>query len=157
MSDSAVTAWYDEKTDWLLSKYGPGPRIHFHTGLAPVGAQVEPDEPGLRRQIVAAQEALLERAASVWATGGVPLSGELVDVGCGLGGSALYFASRPGSVVTAVSPVERHLRLIGELAQRDGVASRVRTELSDAHELPGTGRFDHGYSIDATTYFDRRS
>ncbi len=157
MTNSAVTAWYDAKTDWLLSKYGPGPRIHFHTGLAPMGVQAAPDEAGLRRQIVAAQEALLVLAASLWETGGARFIGELVDVGCGLGGSALFFASRPENVVTAVSPVERHLRLIGELAQRGGVASRVRTELSDAHELPGTGRFDHGYAIDATTYFDRRS
>ena len=155
MKRSAVTAWYDAKTDWLLSKYGPGPRIHFHTGLAPLAGEAASDEAGLRRPIVGAQEAMLVRAGEVWASGRGRLSGELVDVGCGLGGSALFFASSPDCSVTAVSPVPRHLALVRELAARGGLPGRVTTELSDAHALPGEARFDHGYSVDATSYFDR--
>jgi tocopherol O-methyltransferase len=64
-SPQRVACFYDSKTQTILSRYGPGPRIHYHTGivdqpmtdaeLAPVRATAA----GLRRMLVAAQERLL--------------------------------------------------------------------------------------------------
>mgnify|MGYP001145371246 CR=1 FL=1 len=28
-----VAAYYDNKTEGILSRYGPGPRVHYHTGM----------------------------------------------------------------------------------------------------------------------------
>jgi len=154
MSRESVKNWYADKTEWLLSKYGPGPRVHFHTGLIPVGTQPGATADAIRRQLVASQEAMLERAARVWRAPET-MTGAVVDIGCGLGGSALFFAERFGARVTAVSPVERHLGIVERFATEAGVGERVSTLCADAHEIPGAARFEAAYAIGASNYFDR--
>lgn len=149
-----VRSWYERKTCWLLDKYGPGPRVHFHTGLVAAGTAPAPDALGLRAQLVAGQEALLERAGRVWDSART-FRGHVLDVGCGLGGSALYFASCPDTHVTAVSNVPEHLDHVARFAAQAGVADRVTCTCSDAHELGESARFDAAYSIGASNYFDR--
>lgn len=153
MLNPDVVAWYDKKTDWLLAKYGPGPRIHFHTGLA----DDSPPAAGtaaIQKQMFTAQERLLQVAATRW-DARKTLSGRIVDVGCGLGGSALWFAGNVAGHVTAVTPVARHAAIVRDLAAAAGLAPRVHVEVGEAHTLPGEGRFDAAYAIDASNYFDR--
>jgi tocopherol O-methyltransferase len=149
-----VRSWYERKTCWLLDKYGPGLRVHFHTGLVAAGTAPAPDALGLRAQLVAGQEALLERASQVWDSPRT-FRGQVLDVGCGLGGSALYFASNPATHVTALSNVAEHLDWVSRFAAQAGLGDRVDCTCSDAHELGDSQRFDAVYSIGASNYFDR--
>ena len=148
-----ITDWYDRKTDFVLQKYGPGPRVHYHTGLAPADVLPAADEDGLRRQLWRAQEDMLWRALGVW--GAEHLGGSVLDVGCGLGGTSLFLASELGSTMTSLSPVARHLEHTVRFAQEVGVRERVQPLLGDAHELVGPPRFDAALSLGATPYFDR--
>jgi len=150
-----IVDWYDRKTDFLLEKYGPGPRIHYHTGIAPAEIVPADDRDALRRQIVQSQEEMLTRAARAWDANRL-LRGEILDVGCGLGGTSLFLAAEYGARVTALSPVRRHLIHVARLARKAAVADRVTPLYGDAHALEGPPRFDAALSFGATTYFDRQ-
>jgi tocopherol O-methyltransferase len=152
---AVIADWYHRKTDFLLDKYGPGPRVHYHTGIAPPDVAPAPTLDGLRRQLVSSQEEMLWRASRAW--GEEHLRGELLDVGCGLGGTALFLAEQFGARVTALSPVARHLDIVARFAEQAGVSKRVTPWLGDAHALDGPPRFDAALSFGATTYFDRFS
>jgi tocopherol O-methyltransferase len=148
-----INDWYDRKTDFVLQKYGPGPRVHYHTGLAPADVVPAGDEDGLRRQLWRSQEDMLSRAVRAWDAAN--LGGQVLDVGCGLGGTSLFLAMELGSSMTALSPVARHLEWVSRFALQAGVRVRVQPLLGDAHELSGPPRFDAALSFGATPYFDR--
>ena len=89
-----VGQYYDDKTERLVRKDGPGPRIHYHVGHypsseAPLRADdVTPD--AIRGSIRLHQEGLLRYAAKIW-DAEQRLSGRILDVGCGLGGGSLFW------------------------------------------------------------------
>src|SRR4051812_25885295 len=93
---TAVSLYYDRKTASVLSKYGPGPRVHFHIGHYPTAPELRLPIDELQAQMVAAQELMLSRAAQLWDATQV-LSGSVLDVGCGLGGGSLYWAEEHGA------------------------------------------------------------
>lgn len=151
---SDVARYYDEKTARLLAKYGPGPRVHFHTGIVdeepPAGASAEE----LRRRLVVAQERLLAEAVDAW--GRSSFAGHVVDVGCGLGGSLLWLLDEtPAERVTGVTVASAHEAVVRRLAEEAGVASRVSVEVCDAAAIVGEARFDAALCVEASCYFDR--
>ena len=149
-----VAAYYASKTAAILRRYGPGPRVHYHTGLMD---EVEPRSESaavLREQLVAAQERSLYHAAEVWQAA-TNLSGEVLDVGCGLGGGAIFWAQEFGANVTAVTCVPDHARLVAELAARAGVAARVHPLVADALELQGADHFDAAVAVDSSCHLPR--
>ncbi|AKF08186.1 SAM-dependent methyltransferase [Sandaracinus amylolyticus] len=142
-----VAAYYRDKTESILRKYGPGPRVHFHTGL------VDDDHDGahdLRLAMTRAQERLLDHVRDTLA---LPAGARILDVGCGLGGSALYFASA-GHDVVAITNERSHVAIAARFAREAGVAQRVRFEHRDAHAPPDE-RFDAAIAIESSCYFDR--
>jgi cyclopropane fatty-acyl-phospholipid synthase-like methyltransferase len=149
-----ITAHFEGKTQAILQRYGPGPRVHYHAGLIddPPAANASPDI--LRLQLVEAQERMLRYASGVW---GVPanLSGDILDVGCGLGGGAIFWAQEFGARVTAVTCVASHVDLVARFAARAGVASRILPLLYDALRIPGENRFDAAVAIDSSCYLPR--
>jgi cyclopropane fatty-acyl-phospholipid synthase-like methyltransferase len=153
-SADAVAAYYEEKTESILRRYGPGPRVHYHTGL--VDEPVPPGLPAeaLRQRIHAAQESLLGELARL--AGGFPQGGEVLDVGCGLGGGALYWAAEHGARVTAVTNVPSHVEHVLRLAREAGVGARVRPLLCDALEVPGRACFDVVVAVESACYLPRR-
>jgi tocopherol O-methyltransferase len=150
-----VAAYYDAKTEGILRRYGPGPRVHYHTGLVdetpPPGLPAE----ALRVLIHESQETLLrELALSV----GEPLRGrEVLDVGCGLGGGSLFWASSHGARVTAITIAPSHVPLVKRFASMVGVADRVTPMLCDAMEVPGEECFDLVVAVESSCYLPRRA
>lgn len=156
-----VAAYYRRKTAGILKKYGPGPRVHFHTGvvsqddLNDLRAQ-RPSRAVLSRYLVSAQEALLELCSDLWGAEGA-LSGHILDVGCGLGGGAIFWAERTASKVTALTNIAHHARLTESFAAEAGVKGRVAAVVSDAHEVcSAVATFDAAVAIESSCYFDRR-
>lgn len=149
-----VIAFYDAKTEQLLRKYGPGPRVHYHSGVflgePPAGRSCEE----LRALLVASQEALLEEAAAAWDAARY-LSGDVLDAGCGLGGGSLFWAQRFGAKVCAVTNIAAHAPMVSRFARAAGVADRVVPLVCDAEDVSGEERFDAVVAVEATTYFDR--
>lgn len=148
LTPNGVARYYDDKTLRILAKYGPGPRVHFHTGLHAPAPRPGAPLLELRRAMVDAQEALLAhvRRSAVGA--------EVLDVGCGLGGGALYWAEQLGARVTAITNVAHHVEIVAAMAARAN-ASGVQPLLRDAHALSGLGPFDCAIAIESSCYFDR--
>ena len=115
-----VRAYYDGRTEHILRRYGPGPRVHYHGGLVDELELLEVPAAVLRRRLVVSQERLLIHAAEVWAAA-ANLCGEVLDVGCGLGGGSLFWAQEFGARVTAVTCVPAHAKLVEQFAASVGV------------------------------------
>src|SRR5215469_2136810 len=120
-SQISSSAYYRDKTAAITDRYGPGPRVHYHIGLfgedrPACGATADL----IRAGIVHAQERLLDRAASAWGAG-TAFTGDLLDIGCGLGGGAIYWAQHFPVRVTAVTDVARHVGIVRGFAAAAGV------------------------------------
>jgi SAM-dependent methyltransferase len=151
-----VVAWYEQKTRFLIEKYGPGPRVHYHTGLVSPDAVPARQIEALRLQIVASQETMLSRAAQVWDAEHTLRGRELLDVGCGLGGGPLFWAQEYDAKVVALTPVPSHVEVVTAFARAAGVEARVKCELGDAHAVAGRARFDAAVATGASNYLDRK-
>ncbi len=149
-----VVAYYESKTASILAKYGPGPRVHFHSGLADMMAPRPASLAALRAALVDAQEEVLRDAARAWGSDGA-LAGDLLDVGCGVGGGSLFWAMEHGAHVTALTNVAAHAPLVQRFAAQAGVAERVVPWVADAQALSGPARFDVAVAIESSCYFDR--
>lgn len=149
-----IVNYFDRKTQAIVSRYGPGPRIHYHTGLV--------DEPpdgnagifALRRTLVDGQELMLRECAAAW-DARHRFRGEVLDVGCGLGGGAIFWAEAYGAKVTALTCVPSHIPIVRQCAAQAGVADRVTPVLGDACEPAEEDRFDAVVCIDASGYLRR--
>jgi ubiquinone/menaquinone biosynthesis C-methylase UbiE len=61
---------------------------------------------------------------------------EVLDIGCGIGGPARYFAEAHGCLVTGIDLSFDFLDAATGLTRRCGLAERVKFHLGDAHSLP---------------------
>jgi tocopherol O-methyltransferase len=151
-----VVSYYDGKTQAILQRYGPGPRVHYHTGLVD-DLTTPPDLSAdkLRQRLVAAQERMLCHAANIWDASST-LRGDVLDVGCGLGGGSIFWAQEFGARVTAVTCVASHVDLVERFASLAGVESRVQPVLCDALAVPGENCFDAAVAVDSSCHLARR-
>jgi tocopherol O-methyltransferase len=152
---SKVTAYYEGKTQAILRRYGPGPRVHYHTGLVDDLTTKDGAPRDLRRRLVTAQERTLQHAAEVW-NASSNLCGEVLDVGCGLGGGAIFWAQEFGARVTALTCVESHLEWVSRFAAEAGVTSLVQPLLCDALAVPGENCFDAAVAVDSSCHLVRK-
>lgn len=150
-----VVAYYHGKTRFILQRYGPGPRVHYHTGLVDDAAPLDSSPTELRDRLVAAQERMLCHAVNYWNASST-LRGDVLDVGCGLGGGAIFWAQEFGAQVTAVTCVASHVDWVTRFVAQAGVASRVHTLLCDALAVPGENRFDAAVAVDSSCHLSRR-
>jgi len=150
-----LLAHFDFKTQAILRRYGPGPRVHYHAGL--VDEPPAQNAPGhvLRRTLVDAQERIMSLAAEHWDASST-LCGDVLDVGCGLGGGAIFWAQEFGARVTAVTCIPSHIDYVTRFAANGGVASQVQALLCDASEVPGDNRFDAAVAVEAACYLVRK-
>lgn len=150
-----VASHFDSKTEAILQRYGPGPRVHYHAGLVDEPPPPDPSVQALRERLVAGQERILRHAANAWDAPST-LSGDVLDVGCGLGGGAIFWAQEFGAQVTAVTCVPSHIAWVSRFAAEAGVASRVQPLLCNAPELPGENHFDAAVAVDSSCYLPRQ-
>ncbi|MEU9147369.1 methyltransferase domain-containing protein [Streptomyces sp. NPDC048349] len=154
--ESQVPLYYSRKTADILHKYGPGPRVHFHVGLFAPGAapNTTVSQRVIKCRIVESQEAIVDHAARTWGAYTTPPA-RLLDIGCGLGGSALYWAQEHGTTVTGLTVAEEHVPLIERFAHQAGVGDRVTPLLADVHAFRTEQRYDAAYANESSGYMDR--
>jgi tocopherol O-methyltransferase len=97
---------------------------------------------------------MLYEAARVW-NAEKYLSGTILDVGCGLGGGALFWAQEYGARVFALTNVPKHTELVARFAAQGGVADQVVPLLGDACLIPEDQIFDAAVAVQSSCYFDR--
>lgn len=149
-----LVAFYESKTQPILRRYGPGPRVHYHVGLVEDEYSADAGPERLRELLVRSQESMLEYAAGVWNLDSLR-EREILDVGCGLGGTALFLAQEYGARVTALTIAPSHVGLVRRFAAQAGVEELVAPILGDALEIPGAARFDAAIAIDSSSSFAR--
>ncbi len=150
---SLLVSYYENKTTAILQRYGPGPRVHFHVGLVD-SPRLNANAGELRNQLVKAQERMLEYATDIWQLASIPFR-NVLDVGCGLGGGAIYWAQNFGARVTAVTIAPSHVELVRKFANAAQVGDKVTPLLCDATEVPGAACFDAAIAIDSSSSFPR--
>jgi tocopherol O-methyltransferase len=151
-----IENFYDSKTQALLHRYGPGPRIHYHAGLFESPEPIDAPPDVLRKHLVLSQDRILQHAAKIWQASST-LSGEVLDAGCGLGGGSLFWAQEFGAHVTAVTIASSHVPLITQFATQAGVASQVQPLAHNVVELPGENRFDAAVAIESSCHMPRQA
>lgn len=151
---NTVTALYERKTDAIIERYGPGPKVHYHTGLA--------DEPApcgridaLHAYLVETQERMLRDAANVWNIENVAFR-DVLDVGCGLGGPAIFWAQSYGARVTAITIAPSHVPIVARFAEQAGLVSLIQPLLCDASAVPGEHCYDAAVALESAILFPRR-
>lgn len=157
-----VQEYYRDKTQPIIERYGPGPRIHYHIGLFDIDPLEQQDRrygasgtsTQIRARIVAAQERLLDRAASAWGASAA-FSGGLLDVGCGLGGGSIYWAQHFPVQVTALTNVPEQADATRHFAEVAGVFDRVRTLVTDARGVMPIGRYSAAVAVESSCYVPR--
>ena len=154
LSIEAVQQYYDSKTESILRRYGPGPRVHYHNGIMDSPPPATATCAERQRTLIRSQECLLEFAAEFW-DANVNFRGTLLDVGCGLGGGAIYWAEHFGAAVTAVTNVQRHATLIAGFAKQAGVSERVTPLVCDATQIPGNELYDAAVALDSMCHMPR--
>jgi SAM-dependent methyltransferase len=150
-----IVAYFEGKTRNIIRRYGPGPRVHYHAGLVDEPPPANAQPLFLRKRLVTGQEQLLWHAAEVWNASST-LRGNVLDVGCGLGGGAIFWAQEFGAQVTAVTCVASHVEWVARFAAEAGVARRVCPVVCDAATMPGENRFDAAVAIDSSGYLPRK-
>jgi tocopherol O-methyltransferase len=150
-----VIAYFDSKTQSILQRYGPGPRVHYHTGLVDDPPPPDASIPILREHLIAGQERMLRDAADVWNATSY-LSGQVLDVGCGLGGGAIFWAKEFGAQVTAVTCVPSHAGWVSRFAAEAGVGPQIDPLVCDAAEVPGENLYDAAVAVDSSGYLPRK-
>ncbi|MFI1645613.1 SAM-dependent methyltransferase [Streptomyces avidinii] len=154
-ADDPVRLYYSRKTQEILQKYGPGPRVHFHVGLYPDGPRdTTVPQYMLKQRLLDAQERIVEHAARSWGAYEEPPR-RLLDIGCGLGGTSLYWAQEHGASVTSLTVAREHVSLVRQFARRAGVEAQVHPRLADVHELDETCAYDAVYANESSGYTDR--
>ncbi|MFE6843501.1 SAM-dependent methyltransferase [Streptomyces sp. NPDC057686] len=154
--ESQVPLYYSRKTADILHKYGPGPRVHFHMGLFAPGAAPNTTvaQRVLKRRIVESQEAIVEHAARSWGAYATPPA-SLLDIGCGVGGGALYWAQEHGTAVTGLTVAADHIPVIQDFARQAGVSGQVTPVLADVHSFTADRKYDAAYANESSGYMDR--
>jgi tocopherol O-methyltransferase len=148
-----VADFYEHKTQSVLRRYGPGPRVHYRTGFADDVIPASTNA-GLRQQIIASQERVLEYAAEFWQVQRIPFR-DVLDVGCGLGGAAIFWAQEFGARVTAATIAPTHVELVAKFAAQAGVGNLVHPILCEASAVPGDSCFDAAFALDSSDTFPR--
>lgn len=131
-----IGEFYDESSDLWERVWGE----HMHHGYyGPDGT-----EPKERRQ---AQIDLIE-ALLAWA--GCDRASQILDAGCGIGGSALYLADKFDAEVEGVTLSPRQARRAEARAVAAGLSDRARFQVADVLALPFADEsFDLVWSLES--------
>jgi len=81
----------------------------------------------------------------------------VLDVGCGIGGSASFLASRYGCTINGLTPVEAQRKVASQVIEKFGVANEVCIDLGHADSLPyPNNSFDVVLFFESPCHFTER-
>lgn len=118
---------------------------HWHTGLHSEDGPISPADQ-LRMELLVARSA------------GVQAGSRVLDVGCGVGGTACHLARALGARVHGLTPNAAQRELAQARVRRVGLEEAVRFDLGWAHALPHeAGSFDAVLFFESACHFPDRA
>lgn len=141
-SHAGAVRTYYEQCDFQYRVLCGRHSVGMHFGLWDAGARTHA-EASLRMN-----EVMADAAA-------VTTDGEVLDAGCGFGGSSLWLAERRGARVHGISNVPIHVRRAGRLAAARGLSNRCRFSVR-SYERTGfaDGCFDVCWFLESLCHGD---
>jgi len=101
-----------------------------------------------------AQIQLMEQLAG---RAGIPRGANVLDIGCGVGGSALWLADRYGCNVTGMTISRVQAAIAARKAKARGLDGRVRFEVKDANEWqPEPASFNAIWIMESSEHFPNK-
>lgn len=134
--NDGIRRFYDASSGMWETQWGE----HMHHGYYGPDGNAKVDH-------LQAQVDLIE-AVLQW--GGVSDASAILDVGCGIGGSALYLAEKFGAQVDGITLSPRQHQRAEERAAEKGLDKRARFQVADALDMPyEDNRFDLVWSCES--------
>ena len=138
---TSVRSHYDKMSRFYRAFWGE----HLHHGYWE-GDESPPD---------VAQVRLIEE---LWRRSRIPRGAAVLDVGCGLGGSALWMAAKRGCDVTALTLSRVQVKLASRQARRRGLSSQVTFLQADASQLDQPpGSFDAVWVVECSEHLEDKA
>ena len=134
-----IAAFYDESTAIWEEVWGE----HLHHGYYYTGKEKDHQK---------AQVDMIEESLKFAGVGDVATSGvkRAVDVGCGIGGSSRFLATKYGAQVRGITLSPFQCRRAQFLTQKAGLEDRAKFEVADALAMPfQQGSFDLVWSMES--------
>jgi tocopherol O-methyltransferase len=128
---------YDELSPYYKELWG----IHIHHGYWATGQETKEE----------AQEQLIRELIS---RAGIQPGAKVLDVGCGLGGTAIHLNKTLGAKVTGITISPAQIEIGSDLARQ--CAAEVRLLLMDAEAIAIDECFDVVWSVEAISHLNRR-
>jgi cyclopropane fatty-acyl-phospholipid synthase-like methyltransferase len=144
-SDSGIVDYYNQTHLGYRLFWGLDQAFSMHYGLHDA-------------QHIGHVAAVLNLIRYLSATANVTSSDEVLDIGCGFGGSAIWLAKNIGCRVTGIDINPREIAFARRQAQKEGIADRLRFIEMDYREMDrlDAGAFSVVWQIETLIYADRR-
>ena len=133
-----IVQHYDELSPYYRDLWG----VHIHHGYWKSGSETKEE----------AQEQLIRELVS---RAGIQNGARILDVGCGLGGAAIYLNKVLGAKVTGITISSTQIEMAKELVRHSG--AEVRLMLMDAEALEMDERFDVVWSVEAISHLNEKA
>ncbi|MDJ0773866.1 MAG: methyltransferase domain-containing protein [Mastigocoleus sp. MO_167.B18] len=139
-----IQQFYDASSSLWEETWGE----HMHHGFYGVDGKEEKD----RKQ---AQIDLIEEILS-WS--GVEQAKNILDVGCGIGGSSLYLSARLGAEATGITLSPVQAKRANQRARELGFAARTNFQVADAQEMPfADNSYDLVWSLESGEHMPNKT
>ncbi len=139
-----IQQFYDASSSLWEETWGE----HMHHGFYGVDGKEEKD----RKQ---AQIDLIEEILS-WS--GVEQAENILDVGCGIGGSSLYLAAKLGAKATGITLSPVQAKRANQRARELGFAARTNFQVADAQEMPfADNSYDLVWSLESGEHMPNKT
>jgi tocopherol O-methyltransferase len=149
-----IAKYYDSKTERIIEKYGPGPIVHYHTGIDCPSEYEAEDLAGLSRLMHEGQNRVLDMILEGMKPS-LPEKARILDVGCGLGGGSIYAALKLDARIVGITIASEHVPAAESFARCANLSERVEFLRADAHTYSSRAKFDGVFAIESTGYMDR--
>lgn len=136
LNKEKVTEHYDLLSPYYYQLWGN----HIHHGFWKTGKETKEQ----------AQEQLIEELAT---KGGLKAGMKVLDVGCGVGGTAIYLSKKYQAQVLGITISPVQVYMAKKLAEREKVSPKFL--LADAEKVNVAEKFDIVWSIEAVSHFDQ--